>query len=159
MFNNKTIYTLNKKDCDAIVYTDAEGKTLRLTYKDFASKEEFDRWKEWSDKQYHQWEKEDHLYANHTISLSNFANSTISTPDLEVLMEQSENAIEHMHKRNALVQTIQTILTEMQFRRLWMYHAEGRSQEEIAVLEGSTQQRISKSLLLAKGKIKKYFSD
>lgn len=44
MFDNKTIYALNKKDSDAIVYTDAEGNTLRLTYKDFASKEEFDIW-------------------------------------------------------------------------------------------------------------------
>lgn len=159
MFDNKTIYALNKKDCDAIVYTDAEGKILRLTYKDFASKEEFDRWKEWSDKQYHQWEKEDHLYANHTISLSNFDDSTISTPGLEVLMEQSEDTIDYMRKRSALVQTIQTILTGTQFRRLWMYHAEGRSQEEIAVIEGSTQQRISKSLRLAKKKIKNFLSD
>lgn len=159
MFDNKTIYALNKKDSDAIVYTDAEGNTLRLTYKDFASKDEFDIWKKWSDKQYHQWEKEDHHYANHTFSLGDFASSTISTPDMEVLMEQSENAIEYTLRRAALVQTIQTILTGMQFRRLWMYHAEGRSQEEIAVLEGSTQQRISKSLLLAKKKIKKYFSD
>lgn len=152
MFDNKTIYALNKKDSDAIVYTDAEGKTLRLTCKDFASKEEFDRWKEWSDKQYHQWEKEDHIYANHTFSLSDFASSIISTPDLDELMEQSEDDSEYIHKRNALVQTIQTILTGMQFRRIWMYHAEGRSQEEIAVIEGTTQQRISKSLLLAKKK-------
>lgn len=159
MFDNKTIYTLNKKDSDAIVYTDAEGRILRLTYKDFASKEEFEIWKKWSDMQYHQWEIRDHLYVNHTISLSNFADSTISTPDLEALMEQSEDAIDFVRQRGALIQTIQTILTGTQFRRLWMYHAEGRSQEEIAVIEGSTQQRISKSLRLAKKKIKNFLSD
>ena len=69
------------------------------------------------------------------------------------------NTIDYMRKRSALVQTIQTILTGTQFRRLWMYHAEGRSQEEIAVIEGSTQQRISKSLRLAKKKIKNFLSD
>ena len=30
MFNRKSIYTLNKKDPNAIVYTDADGTTLLL---------------------------------------------------------------------------------------------------------------------------------
>jgi len=31
MFNRKSIYALNKKDPNAIVYTDADGNLIRLT--------------------------------------------------------------------------------------------------------------------------------
>ena len=46
MLNRKSIYAINKKDPDAIVYIDAEGNTIRLTRADFASEEEFAKWKE-----------------------------------------------------------------------------------------------------------------
>ena len=44
MFNRKSIYALNKKDPDAIVYMDANEVIVRLTCKDFASEEEFLKW-------------------------------------------------------------------------------------------------------------------
>ena len=49
MFNRKSIYALNKKDPNAIVYTDADGNLIRLTCDDFACAAEFRRWKDWSD--------------------------------------------------------------------------------------------------------------
>ena len=49
MFNRKSIYALNKKDPNAIVYTDADGNFIRLTCDDFACAAEFRRWKDWSD--------------------------------------------------------------------------------------------------------------
>lgn len=45
MFNRKSIYALNKKDPNALVYTDADGNLIRLTRDDFASEEEFLYWK------------------------------------------------------------------------------------------------------------------
>ena len=41
MFNRKSIYALNKKDPDAIVYMDANEVIVRLTREDFASEKEF----------------------------------------------------------------------------------------------------------------------
>ena len=53
MFYSKSIYALNKKDRDAIVYEDADGSLIRLTRENFPSKEEFLRFKAWSDENYH----------------------------------------------------------------------------------------------------------
>lgn len=57
MFNRKSIYALNKKDPNAIVYTDADGNLIRLTRDDFSNEEEFLRWKKISDMDYHGEEK------------------------------------------------------------------------------------------------------
>ena len=48
---------------------------------------------------------------------------------------------------------IRECLTKVQFRRLWMYYAEGMTEQEIAKREGVGQQRISKSLISAKKKL------
>ena len=69
MFNRKSSYALNKKDPDAIVYMDANEVIIRLTREDFASEEEFLKWKFLSDEDYHASEKEAHVYANHTLAL------------------------------------------------------------------------------------------
>ena len=66
MFNRKSSYALNKKDPNAIVYMDANEAIIRLTREDFASEEEFLKWKSLSDADYHASEKEDHVYANHS---------------------------------------------------------------------------------------------
>ena len=62
MFNRKSSYALNKKDPNAIVYMDANEAIIRLTREDFASEEEFLKWKSLSDADYHASEKEDHVY-------------------------------------------------------------------------------------------------
>ena len=49
MFNRKSSYALNKKDPNAIVYMDANEAIIRLTREDFASEEEFLKWKALSD--------------------------------------------------------------------------------------------------------------
>ena len=50
MFNRKSIYALNKKDPDAIVYMDANEVIIRLTREDYASEEEYLKWKYWSNR-------------------------------------------------------------------------------------------------------------
>ena len=69
MFNRKRSYALNKKVPNAIVYMDANEAIIRLTREDFASEEEFLKWKSLADADYHASEKEDHVYANHTLAL------------------------------------------------------------------------------------------
>lgn len=61
MFNRKSIYALNKKDPNAIVYTDADGNLIRLTCDDFACAAEFRRWKDWSDSDLRKEENADHM--------------------------------------------------------------------------------------------------
>ena len=53
MFNRKSSYALNKKDPNAIVYMDANEAIIRLTREDFASEEEFLKWKSLSDEVSH----------------------------------------------------------------------------------------------------------
>ncbi len=53
MFHKTSIYALNKKDPDAIVYPSAAGKPVRITREDFASEAEFLAFKAWSDEDFH----------------------------------------------------------------------------------------------------------
>ena len=80
MFNRKSSYALNKKDPNAIVYMDANEAIIRLTREDFASEEEFLKWKALSDADYHASEKEDHVYANHTLALDELSEEAASIP-------------------------------------------------------------------------------
>ena len=41
MLDRKSIYALNKKDPEAIVYTDADKHTIRLTREDFDTEADF----------------------------------------------------------------------------------------------------------------------
>ena len=78
MFDSKSDYALNKLDREAIVCKTACGAYVRLTEADFSSREEFLRWKEISDQDYHDTEtrqRED----DHCLSL----NDRISVPSAE----------------------------------------------------------------------------
>ena len=57
MFDRNSDYALNKKDPDAIVCKSSTGVHIRLTRLDFSSQEEFEKWKQWSDDDYHCTEK------------------------------------------------------------------------------------------------------
>ena len=159
MQDRKSIYSLNKADSDAIVYIDAEGHTIRLTRQDFATAEEFEKWKAWSDENFHTEEKSDHVYRNHTLRLSGLPEAALSDT------AEQEKARERQRKRQqeqfsaAFVLEIRTHLTEIQFRRLWLYYIENRSEREIAEADHVAQQSVSECLFWAKKKIKKYFSD
>lgn len=45
MYDKKSSYALNKKAPDAIVYTDADRRIIRLTRADFDTEADFLRWK------------------------------------------------------------------------------------------------------------------
>lgn len=69
MFNRKTSYALNKKDANAIVYMDANENITRLTREDFSSEEEFQKWKAWSDENYHTEDNRDVVEGKHNMSI------------------------------------------------------------------------------------------
>lgn len=148
MFNYKTKYALNKKDPLAIVYQDAYGNIIRLTEADFESREEFQHWKTLLDDSSHEEEKAEHIHWNHTISSTGFEEylETIPSPDgLE--LEQC-----------TVLAQIKDVLTQTQFRRLWMYYVDEMTIDSIGLKEGISHQNISKSIRAATKKIEKFFS-
>mgnify|MGYP004525003107 FL=1 len=148
MFNYKTEYALNKKDPLAIVYQDAYGNLIRLTEADFESKEEFLYWKTLLDDSSHEEEKAEHIHWNHTISSTGFEEYLEMIPSPDGL---------ELEQDTVLVQ-IKGILTQTQFRRLWMYAVDGQTLAHIAKHEGAAILSVYESIEGAKKKILIFFA-
>lgn len=145
MFNYKTEYALNKIEPLAIVYQDAYGNIIRLTEADFESKEEFQHWKTLLDNISHEEEKAEHVHWNHTISSTGFEEylETIPSPDgLEL-------------EQGTVFAQIKSVLTQTQFRRLWMYVVDGQTLAYIANHEGAAISSVHESIEGAKKKYSK----
>ena len=135
MFNRKSSYALNKKDPNAIVYMDANEAIIRLTREDFASEEEFLKWKSLSDADYHASEKEDHVYANHTLALDELSEEAASIPAADICMEQAHDRVAEIRRSTQKVTQIRKHLTDTQFRRMWMYFVDGMTIDEIGKVD------------------------
>ena len=155
MVNKNSIYALNKKDPDAIVYPSANGKLIRVTREDFPSEEKFLAFKKWSDENFHEEEKLDHREANHTLSAEDLSEAALATPAVDVVMERQQQRAERRRMTSDMVIKLKDKLTDKQFRRMWMKFSEGKTEEEIAEIEGTTQQAISLSIVSALEKIEK----
>ena len=159
MFDRRSDYAQNKKDPDAIVYTDADRRMIRLTREDFATEDDFLKWKAWSDENYHDQEKADHVEVNHTIPLGELPDRTGAVNGPEIVTEQRFEKLEReWHSTETLIR-VRSQLTEKQFRRLWLYCVRGLTQQQIADAENVGQRRISTSIASAIKKIKKFFAD
>lgn len=156
-FNKISIYALNKKDPDAIVYPTADGKLVRVTREDFPSEADFLAFKAWSDENFHEEENLDHREANHSLSMDDLSEAALAVPAVDVVMEHQHQRAEQRRMTSDMVVKLKDKLTDKQFRRLWLYSVEGKTESEIAYIEGVDQQRISKSILAANKKIKKFF--
>ncbi len=157
MFDKKNEYALNLADKNAIVYQDAFGKLIRITPDLLSGIKEFRKWKNWAKMKAHTTEKKEHVYRNHTVSLSDQEDRTTTTLGIEETLVEQESI--RSHQQNALeqVQIIRRILTDKQFQRLWMYCVDNLSVEQIALIEGATPPAIYKSISQAKKKIYAYF--
>lgn len=157
MFNRKSLYALNKKDPNAIVYPDADGNLIRLTRDDFASEEEFLRWKKLSDADYHGEEKRDHKHSDYVISLEGLSEEAVAAPSVEedyiILINNAERAV----LRQALLDGLETHLSETQRRRLWKHLADGLSTYQIAEAEKVSHQSVLESIASAKKKFFRFF--
>ena len=159
MVNKNSIYSLNKNNPDAIVYPSATGKPVFITRENFPSEEEFLAFKKWSDENFHEEEKLDHREANHILAVDDLSEAALAVPAADVIMERQHERAEKRRIASDMVVKLKDKLTDIQFRRLWMYHVEGKTEQQIAEIEGVDQQRISKSILAAKKKIKKFSAE
>ena len=157
MFKKDSLYSINKKNPDAIVYKFADGTQSIVTREDFATEEEFLAFKAWSDEDLHTEDKREVLAGIRQVSIDDISEAAISSPAVDVAMERQYQRVEQRRKVSDMVLKLKDKLTETQFRRLWMYHVDGKTEEEIAELEGASQQAISLSLIAAEKKIKKVF--
>ena len=157
MFDSKSDYALNKADPEAIVCKSVTGVHIRLTREDFATDEEFITWKKWSDCDYKKIESAGRGFFDNCISLSEGSASLgISAQDafLAPLMQ-----IEQEEQITAMLQQVKAALTETQYRRLWMYCVEKKTEIEIAQAENVGQPRICRSLRRAQKILEKIFPE
>lgn len=150
MFDTKSDFALNKFDRDAIVCRSVTGVHIRLTRADFASEEEFLRWKVWSDGDYYDTEKDGRGFYDYCLSLSEAGTTGISTEDIFfTLLLKAEQE----QQRAVLLQQIKGVLTETQYRRMWMYCVQRMTLDQIAQREGITHQSVSECLTAAQNRI------
>ena len=154
MFDTKSDYALNKMDPKAIVYIGADGILTRLTLADFSSPEEFQRWKAWSDGDYKGIESAGRGYYDNCVTLAEALNPTDASAE-DVFFTPLLKA-EDRKQKIAMLQQVKNVLTETQYRRLWLYYVQSMTVEEIAVVEHIAHQNVSKSIRAARKKIKKF---
>ncbi len=155
MYNKKSDYALNKKNKEAIVSRNAAGEYIKLTKEEFASEEEFAHWKEWLDDEYRQEYNAEQSYKRLKNKLQKQAEEAFYSQSVEQFL--LNNLADE--ERKALVNKIKSVLTETQFRRLWLYYVERKTEQQIADIEKVGQRRVSISINVAKKKIKKIFQN
>ena len=158
MFDKKSDYAKNKRNADSIIYTDANGEEIRLTRDDFESEEEFRKWKAWSDSQYHETEKNGRSYMDHKLPLFDEEGTNGDTMESdeanpESMLISAVNEQEQTEYFRADLKQVREKLTDIQFRRLWLYKVKGMTQQKIADLEGVRQVSISKTIIAARKKL------
>ncbi len=158
MFDPKSDYALNKMAPDAIIYTDSNGVLIRLTSKDFASLEEFLRWKNWSDENYHQTENESISFSKRTLSTTGLSERSAAVQSPEDALVEAQEQKERRELCSLLMAGVDTCLTPTQRRRLWLYCVEGMTEDAIAAAENVKQQSISECLQRVKEKLKKFLN-
>ena len=141
MFDRKSDYALNKRHPDSIVCKSVTDVHIYLTRADFSSEADFLKWKEWSDRNYHQMDK-----AGRIDSMEPSAEELLLR-DIEQAGQEANCAV--------LMAKIKSCLSTTQFRRLWMHYAEGKSVTEIAAIEGVSKAGISLALRAARKKVEK----
>lgn len=158
MFDTKSDYALNKMDPEAIVYIDSRGTLIRLTVENFASPEEFQRWKEWSDGDYHKIDNAGVTFSKRTLSLHDLSEQVMAVQSPEELLIMLQEQQEREELRRLLMEGVDNCLTQSQRRRLWLYCVDGLSEEAIALAENVRQQSISECLSRAKENLKKFLT-
>ena len=156
MFNTQSDYALNKLDKEAIVCPSATGVHIRLTREDFASEEEFLYWKELSDSDYH---KRELAGWNDSRSLSLETQRDCPLMSAEDIVFAPYLAAEQAEQRRRVLEQVRRCLTEKQYRRLCLYYLEGKTEAEIAVLEGVGQHRISVSITRGAKIVEKFLKE
>ena len=155
MFDKNSDYALNKHENDAIVYINVTG-VVYLTRKDFASEDEFLKWKRWSDGDYQVGEQAGRSFYDNTIPLDEKLDVIGAVASIEDALFGRLHEAEHVRLCASLMELVRSCLTAKQYRRLWLHYVDGMTIERIALVEGVTHQNVSKAIVKAKKKIKKF---
>lgn len=163
MFDTKSDFALNKFDRDAIVCRSVTGVHIRLTRADFASEEEFLRWKVWSDGDYYDTEKDGRDFYDNGIPLDPRVDKLGAVPSIEAgilaALDAAEASAEQAQRTAVLMEQIKACLTETQYRRLWMFHARKMNVTAIAKAEGISKASASRSISAALKNISAFFPE
>lgn len=148
-------YAYNKACKNEIVYRTVSGEIIRLNVNDFANEEEFRKWKEYSDEDYHTSNKADDMFSKKTACID-FVNETDfkSVDACDVLVESEET---NRFLAEAIREYLKDSLSDKQLRRLILDVVYNVGQDKIAELEGCTQSAIAHSLADGKKRAKKHF--
>lgn len=158
MYKKDSLYLINKKNPDAIVYKFANGEQHEVTRADFPNEEEFLAFKAWSDEDFHTEDKRDVLAGIRQVSIDDISEAALAVPAVDVVMERNHQRVEQRRKASDMVVQLKDKLTETQFRRLWMYFVEEKTLEEIADKEGVSPVAVFYSIEAAQKKISKKIS-
>ena len=153
MFDPKSDFALNKLDEDAIVCKSVTGIHTRITRTDFASEEEFLKWKKWYVSELYEEEKQNHVYADNNLSLEGLPESVAPSPSAEAVIERRLKKLAREQYNASTIEAIRGKLTPKQYRRLWLYCVKGLTEPQIAIAENVSQGRISESITAALKKI------
>ena len=124
------------------------------------TKADFAEWKALSDRDYFEQDRRDCRQTWKNISLHGLGELEDRTaPALEAVVISRLEQATMQRQRYALARQALDKLTEVQRRRYLQYHTQGMTEEQIATEEGISQQAISKSLMWAEKKIKKFLSE
>ena len=129
MFDKKSEYALNKHDQDSIIYISVSGH-IRLTRADFSSEEEFLKWKAWSDEDYHEREKSGRSFNDNRVALNECLDVVGQSSPQKMNFSRSFIEADVQAVKKALTErrlaALRSILNAKQYRRIWMYCAEGK---------------------------------
>lgn len=156
MFNTRTDFVLNKFDKTAIVCQSVSGPDVRLTREDFASEEEFNYWKAWSDDDY---KEIDRIGREDDACLSFEDQQGIRVPSAEDVVLAPYIEAEEKERRCRMLERIKSSLTAKQYRRLFLYYVDGKTEAEVAALEGVGRRRISTSITSGTKIVEKFFEN
>ena len=152
---NQSDYALNVNHSDEIRYRSATGKIISLTEKDFVSEEEFRKWKDFSDENYHIDQNAVNADSYWTTCIDFIEETDIQAEEAHDVISEREEDAELLAREVRKI--LKECLTETQLRRLIQSVVYGMTQEQIAQLEGNRQQSVNEGILTAKKKVKKYF--
>lgn len=157
----KSNYAINKVR-KGIVYRNADGSILEVTFEKIAKDnpnftvEDFEKLKRLSDELYHEEEKSDNLQAHYVkSSLNAYTTEKLPTSvsaEEHLILKENENSFV-----NKLLQAIDTQLTPIQKKRLYMHCFKKMTTREIAEIEGKAYSSVTESIREAKLKLKALF--
>lgn len=156
MLDTHSDYALNKMDKTAIVCPSVTGNPILLTSDLFSSEEEFLYWKAVSDTDYRDIENAGQ-YDSRCLPLDTQRDTPV--PSAEEVVLAPYIAAEKAEQRERLMEYFKTHLTKKQYRRMCLYYLEGKTEAEIAVIEGVGQRRISTSITTGTKIVKKFFPE